>query len=181
MMKKTILSIAFVTAALFGSTAFAANPADNSAQCSGNCPTACVAKGEKGATALKGKKQARQARRDPMKAFEGINLTDTQKSSIAKLQADREAVRQARRQKTDSTARSQRPDRRQARLDYFKAVSVILTPDQYVTFLENIAAGQPKMEKAQGKRGDKGNAKAKKDRGGKKNDRRQKNKTNQQS
>ncbi len=174
-MKKTILSIAFVAAGLFASTAFAANP--NTGKNCDNCQTTCVEKGKKGPKGDKDNKGQR-GQRDEMAAFEGINLTDAQKTSIKKLHADRQTAREARRQAKDSTM--QRPDRRQARLDYFKAVSVILTPDQYVTFLENTAAGQPKVAKHHGQRGEKHGQKQRKGHDGKKGQARQP-KTNQQS
>ena len=178
-MKKTILSIAFVTAALFGSSAFAAGTSDNTVENCGNCPTTCVEKGHKGPKADR-KKHGRHGQRDEMAAFAGITLTDSQKTSIEKLHADQKAVREARRQKTD-TAAMQRPDRRQAHLDYFKAVSDILTPEEYVTFLENVAAGQPKVAKHQGNRHDKNSGKNRREHKGNKREGRQQAQSNQQS
>ncbi|MDE6397154.1 MAG: hypothetical protein K2K84_07770, partial [Muribaculaceae bacterium] len=83
MMKKTILSIAFVAAGLFASNAFAANSADNCKKDCNNCPTTCVEKGKKGPKG-ETKNHERHGQRDEMAAFDGLNLTDAQKTSIQK-------------------------------------------------------------------------------------------------
>lgn len=51
-----------------------------------------------------------------------------------------------------------RPDRRQGKRDYISKVKEILTPEQYVVFLENIVVNGPDMNKGKmhdGRRGDK--------------------------
>lgn len=156
-MKKKVLTLALIAAGLFSFNAMAANPETNST-CSSQ-KTCCVKSGEKKA---KGEgRQHKKGPKDEMAAFEGINLTDAQKAQITQLQEQRNAKRaemKAQRQNADSAAVS-RPDRRQARLEYFKAVGEILTPDQYVTFLENIAVGPQKAQSVkpdkQGRRGEK--------------------------
>lgn len=74
--------------------------------------------------------------------FEGLNLTDTQKAQLQKLNADRKASREqlakARKEskmRTDSAARA---DRRASKKQYLEEVKAIIGPDQYVTFLENV-------------------------------------------
>lgn len=87
-------------------------------------------------------------------AFEGITLNDSQKAAIAKIDSNyyakareaRTANRDARkdmrkeqraqRMTTDSAARA---DRMQRRLAYLREFQKVLTPEQYVTFLENTA------------------------------------------
>lgn len=89
------------------------------------------------------------------KAFEGITLTAEQQTALDKIYTDRATkAKEARcnKQKADSTARMAR---RQAKLDYLHQVQKVLTPEQYVTFLENqIVNGPSKMHK-KGFRGDK--------------------------
>lgn len=74
--------------------------------------------------------------------FDGLNLTDTQKAQLQKLNADRKASREqlakARKEskmRTDSAARA---DRRASKKQYLEEVKAIIGPDQYVTFLENV-------------------------------------------
>ncbi len=70
-------------------------------------------------------------------AFEGITLTEAQKTALKQLKADRKnkalEAKKAKRQ-ADSL---KRVARRAERLEYLHQVQKILTPDQYVTFLEN--------------------------------------------
>lgn len=175
-MKKKVLTLALIAAGLFSFNAMATNPETNS-NCSSQ-KTCCVKSGDKKAKG-EGRKH-KKGQRDEMTAFEGINLTDAQKTQITQLQEQRNAKRaemKAQRQNTDSASVS-RPDFRQARLDYFKAVSEILTPDQYVTFLENIAVGPQKAQSVkmdkQGRHGDKaqkGNKKSRHNKGERRSDR----------
>lgn len=74
--------------------------------------------------------------------FEGLNLTETQKAQLQKLNANRKASREqlakARKEnkmRTDSAARA---DRRASKKQYLEEVKAIIGPDQYVTFLENV-------------------------------------------
>ena len=70
-------------------------------------------------------------------AFEGLNLTDAQKTALAQLKADRKnKAIEAKKQKRQADSLS-RVARRAERLDYLHQIQKILTPDQYVTFLEN--------------------------------------------
>ena len=57
-------------------------------------------------------------------AFEGIELTEQQKASLKAL-------------------RTQEKGKRDGRKEYLGKVKEILTPEQYVTFLENIATSRP--------------------------------------
>lgn len=90
------------------------------------------------------------------KAFDGITLTEQQQTALQKICADRAAKlkeNKAERQQRDSVARQ---SRRQAKLDYLHQIQQVLTPEQYVTFLENqvVNGGQGKMAK-QGHHGNK--------------------------
>lgn len=74
--------------------------------------------------------------------FEGLNLTDTQKAQLQKLNADRKASREqlakARKENKMRTDSAARVDRRASKKEYLEEVKAIIGPDQYVTFLENV-------------------------------------------
>ncbi len=59
--------------------------------------------------------------------FEGITLTADQQAKLDVLKSNKEA----------------RPDRRQMKREYLAKVKEILTPDQYVVFLENSFVNTP--------------------------------------
>lgn len=61
--------------------------------------------------------------------FEGLNLTEQQKTQLNELRQQRAAKAKAEGEKV-------RKDRKQARQDYLNNVKAILTPEQYVSFLE---------------------------------------------
>lgn len=71
-------------------------------------------------------------------AFEGINLTADQQSKLKALKADCKAKREKCNADKKAAKAQARADRKQAKRDYLNKVKGILTPDQYVVFLENI-------------------------------------------
>lgn len=87
-----------------------------------DCPTDARCTGDKG---RKGHCRVKDACR-----FEGLNLTDAQRESIQKINSE---CRQARADK--------KAERREAagkeRADYLAKIKEVLTPEQYVKFLEN--------------------------------------------
>lgn len=72
--------------------------------------------------------------------FEGLVLTDSQVQAIDSLNQKVQQNRPERnRQKPNNISKEQRmAQRQQAGRDYLEEVQEILTPDQYVTYLENI-------------------------------------------
>lgn len=80
--------------------------------------------------------------------FEGITLTQDQQAKLEANKANRKAAREA--AKADSTA--QRPDRKQMMRNYITEVKEVLTPEQYVVFLENVAVNQGGKAQAAGKK-----------------------------
>lgn len=135
-MKKTILTSIIALAALV-SMPVAAQTNNDSKGTAKTEQKACQAK-------KKGECPAKMKRTNP---FEGITLTETQKEALKALTPQRapkgerpdsaaRAQRKARGERPDSL--TQRPNPRQKRADYVKNVKSILTPDQYVIFLENI-------------------------------------------
>lgn len=71
-------------------------------------------------------------------AFEGITLTPDQQTKIDALKADCKANREKCKADKKAAKEQARADRKQAKRDYLNKVKGILTPDQYVVFLENI-------------------------------------------
>lgn len=151
-MKKAILSLAIAALAFSSLPAFAQAPGNNDGKSCKN-PTEC-------AQARKGGPEKGPKASNP---FEGIELTDAQKSSLEALRTKRaEACKAARaeKQKSDSarmaTRQADRKAKARARLDEVKA---ILTPEQYVVYLENIVIDQPAPRHGQGDKARRDNGK----------------------
>ncbi len=145
MMKKVILSIAILTAASL--TSFAANDNKNNqgskpnTECSKNC---CDCnKGKHGKKAKPG---------FGMRAFEGIDLTEAQKTQLEALRSEFKAKKDAEmKQKGEMKEKNQNltaeqkqqlraqkmAKRQQAQQEFNDKVKNILTPDQYTKYLDN--------------------------------------------
>jgi hypothetical protein len=73
--------------------------------------------------------------------FEGMNLSDAQKGKLEQLntkranaRAEKSKATKAEKQRKDSVKMT---ERRAAKKEYLEEIKAILTPDQYVVFLEN--------------------------------------------
>lgn len=154
-MKKTFIALAFIAAGAFAFNANAANTKNDKQVCENK--TECCKKDNKEC-----------GRKDRMaKAFEGIQLTEQQQTALNALNAKRAEARKAKAAErkngkevknanTDKTARADKQqERMNARLAYLKEVQKILTPDQYITFLENTAISAPHGKMAAHKNGPK--------------------------
>lgn len=156
-MKKGILSIAVVAASLFSFNAIAQDksatpdccntPAQcvnaqacpaNPQACPGN-PQACPGNPQ----ACPGNPQACPAQRPCADPFAGINLTQEQQTKLTalreKCKTNRAAADKARKdrfQQRDSMVRANKKQR-------LEEVKAILTPEQYVVFLENMVVANP--------------------------------------
>ena len=159
-MKKVILSLAIFAASSLSMIA-ANNNSTNNANSNGKARTECV----------KGNKENKG-----MKAFEGLNLTDAQKTKLEQLNEARRAEMQkkaeARKDNKDNKKKEQltaeqkqqrkaekMAKRKEAKQNYLTSVKSILTPEQYTKFLENnfkMADNHHKGMKKAGKHG-KGN------------------------
>lgn len=136
-MKKKLFTVAVAVAALCGIPAIAqntntANKDNGSCTCtpaehcdSVDCRYNRPAKG-----------QRTRVRNPYQEIFAGLNLTPEQQAAIDSIKP----ARPDRRQRNDSTAT--RYDPRQARRDYLNNVKQVLTPEQYVIFLENVVVEQ---------------------------------------
>lgn len=126
-MKKTVLGLAIAAMSFTAFSTMAQTTAcNNTASCNNEQVCTANTKCPKGECNL----------------FEGLNLTETQKAQLQKLNANRKASREqlakARKEnkmRTDSAARA---DRRASKKQYLEEVKAIIGPDQYVTFLENV-------------------------------------------
>lgn len=70
--------------------------------------------------------------------FEGLNLTDAQKEQLKQLRQAAPADKQARKE-------AKREAKREARRERLAKVKAILTPEQYVQYLENLVVNRQKM------------------------------------
>lgn len=142
-MKKSILSIAVMAASLFSFSAFAQAPSKPAENCS--AAKECV-NGKKACQNPQNCKNPQNCQNGPACApqrpcaadpFAGINLSQDQKTKLNALKEQRMTKRDAadksrkdRFQQRDSMARA-------CKKEYLESVKEILTPDQYVIFLEN--------------------------------------------
>lgn len=120
-MKKIIIALSVLAASTLGL----------SAQTQNN-KTASQPNKEFAKKQVEGKKQKKAA--DP---FAGLNLTEQQRQKLTDLRTQSKARKAA----NDSTERARRAEHaakaKTMRVDYLKSVKTILTPEQYVKFLEN--------------------------------------------
>lgn len=141
-MKKIFLSIAILSASILSSYAATDTNINTGDRTRTECP--------KDNGKLKKDKRAKEGR--GMKAFEGINLTDAQKSQIEALRAEQRAQKEAakkargenkegRENLTDEQRQQMKAEKqakRQQAMDAFNnKVKAILTPEQYAKYLEN--------------------------------------------
>lgn len=141
-MKKILVGIAIISASILSTYA----ATDNNSNTDRKTRTECTCDG---AGQHKGK-HGKEGR--GMKAFEGINLTDAQKSQIEALRAEqraqKEAAKKARGEKKEGREnltdeqrqqmKAEKQAKRQQAMDAFNnKVKAILTPEQYAKYLEN--------------------------------------------
>lgn len=131
-MKKTLMTVAVALSALVALPAAAQNPTNNSN--SANTAQTCQTPGNCA--------RGNQNRPDP---YKGINLTPEQRTALDGIET---SCRSERRQCCNRDARAERRQARreeagQRRRNYLDQVKGVLTPDQYVVFLENIVLSQP--------------------------------------
>lgn len=140
-MKKTILSLAILLASSASISAFAQAPAQ---------------KAQTDKTEMKARKGGE--RKQAPNPFEGLNLTEQQKTQLEALKPTKEQREQlkaqdkAKKEQMKAQAEAQKKERaearKQARRDYLAKVKAILTPEQYLQFLENNFVDKADMRKA---------------------------------
>ena len=123
-MKKKIFSIALVLAGMIGSTAIAQTPSTE---------TTPAAKEQKCPACPAGIKQ--------YNPFEGLNLTEKQQNELKALRESRKADLKKEMSKKKAEKKADRQAMREQaqnnRKEYLAKIKGILTPEQYVQFLEN--------------------------------------------
>lgn len=135
-MKKKILSALVITAALFSTTPAFAAPRGAKAKC--DSPAACTPRAC--CDSVKGKLPC---------PFEGLELTDAQKEKLKAIKRpacpDKRACADSLKTKDRPalTPEQKRAKRIEGRTGYLKSVKEILTPEQYVKFLENSFVNSP--------------------------------------
>ncbi len=143
-MKKKVLSIAVIAVSLF---AFSAN-----AQNTENCPRKqCPA--EK--CAPNGPRSHQGQRLDAFcNPFEGIELTEAQKTKLEEMRkSNHEAMKQKMaegRKKHEEACAKRDSIIRSGKLNHLRQLKEVLTPEQYVTYLENMVVNQPAPRKPMG-------------------------------
>lgn len=127
-MKKTFLSIAFLAAGIFAFNASAQEQCCNTSQqcCEGGNDACCQVHAKPEASNLG--------------ALEGLNLTPEQQASINALH---EKYVQARKDGKKAKLDARKEERKESRENYLNEMKQILTPEQYATFLENMALNTP--------------------------------------
>lgn len=152
-MKKTILGLAFLT--IFG-TSFTAFAQQDKSKCTN---TECVkkdCKGKKGDKAKKGDKKLKDGARKQVDLFEGITLTEAQKTKIQDLNTAAKVSRQEN-MKAAKESKESKADFMKAkkanREKYLKDMSQILTADQYVQYLQNYYLSTPRQHKPMAHKG----------------------------
>lgn len=136
-MKKKVIGIALMAIALTGFTGMAQTAEQKSKAQIENVKT------------KKGEKKALKEKKDP---FEGLTLTEAQKSKLAELESRRQSERQAKmegrqnqadgkkdgRTLSEADKKAKMEARKTSKEEYLKEVKAIIGPDQYVMFLENM-------------------------------------------
>lgn len=126
-MKKKVLSIALVAMSLVSFSSMAQNKTND-----------LTVKQE----TVKGKKADKQSRRTQVNPFDGLNLTETQKSQLQQLDESRKTAReqqaQARRENKHLNDSARIAQRQASKKTYLEEVKAIVGPEQYVIFLENM-------------------------------------------
>ncbi|MDE7153063.1 MAG: Spy/CpxP family protein refolding chaperone [Muribaculaceae bacterium] len=144
-MKKTLVTLSLAVATIFGFSAFAQQ--QDKTQCNKERTEKCC-KSDK-------EKKCDRGQRPCFNPFEGIELSAEQQTKIDALkqecQAKRQEMKSDRKKSDDNSSKISREERmkqrQQSKRDYLAKVKAILTPDQYVTFLENMVVNNPGHDK----------------------------------
>lgn len=126
-MKKKILSIALLVMSLGTFTGIAQTANNNNSVKTEN---------------VRGERADKKGQRPQVNPYEGLKLTDAQKTKLQQLDTKRQEARQQEMQKKqekkqqDKTARMEA--RKASKKQYLEEVKAIVGPEQYVVFLENM-------------------------------------------
>ncbi|MCM1483158.1 MAG: hypothetical protein NC043_02405 [Muribaculaceae bacterium] len=146
-MNKKIIALASAALVFCASSVFAANDNKNSdnKNCTGTekCDAQKCDKNKKNSKDRKDRKGGKSRKdgnnkgaRQAMNPFEGLNLTEQQAIAIKAIPNPREVMKEA--VKNDTQKKTDiRTLARTVRADYLNSVKGVLTPQQYLQFLEN--------------------------------------------
>lgn len=157
-MKKTILALAVVAVSLVSVPAYAQKKGNKNVQCTEQCAgdAKCSEQCKPGGCndvcepATCGTKKCDGPR--TMCVFEGLNLTDAQKQQLKDVKKPGKRMAEQCAQQRADRARQLRA----AKAAYLQEIKAILTPEQYVEFLENSYLSAPVSKNTSGKHGKKG-------------------------
>ena len=142
-MKRTILSIAFVAVATLMLTAVANNNDANENLTQDKCKKECCDNNK-----IKRGKHHKARMFNP---FEGITLSDSQKEQLKAKALERKANREEMMKAHSDENKKMRKQWSDMRKQYLEDLKLILTPEQYVQYLENLALNshnqKPKFHK----------------------------------
>jgi len=117
---------AVIATALFAFSpvvAFAAEPVNDMEQSECSLKEDCARRSEN-------RSMRHACRAEGACSFEGLELTDAQRESLQKIHADRRQAKASGREERRAAARTERSE-------YLSKIKEVLTPEQYVKFLEN--------------------------------------------
>ncbi|MCM1293228.1 MAG: hypothetical protein NC111_05040 [Bacteroides sp.] len=178
-MTKKFFTLAIATILTLGMSSFAQSPTEGNptkSECKRDgkkcdkkkCDKSCDKKGDK-----KGDKKCdKKCGKHCANPFEGLNLTPEQQTKLQSIPTPAQVMKAARDQKSDGQASPEmrRQVVRDIRSNYLKQVSAVLTPEQYVQFLESNYINQSPAKPGKGDK--KGDRKCDKKKGDRKGDRR---------
>lgn len=164
-MKKVIVSVMLSMALLAGGTAYAQTQTDGTTGATTQKEKVEKGKkGDKGSKGTKGNKGNKVKKGPKYNAFEGVQLTDDQQQRLQVLQQglgpvvltpEQQAKIPENKNLTEEQKKQLKKERKAQKLErkkkYLNGVKEILTPDQYVIFLENCYLYAPKDQVKNGK------------------------------
>ncbi len=130
-MKRTILSIAFVAVATLMLTAVANNNSANEDISQDKCKKERCDKNNI--------KRGKHHKAHMFNPFEGIALSDSQKEQLKAKAVERKANREKMMKNHSDENKKMRKQWRDMRKQHLEDLKLILTPEQYVQYLENLA------------------------------------------
>ena len=169
-MKKVFVSMMVATALLIGGTAYAQTDASTGATVQKECTKdgkACK-EGKKGDKAGKGKRggksfKGNKGNRPQFNPFDGVQLTGDQQQRLQVLQqglgpvvldkAQQEKIKENPNltpEQRKQLKEEKKAQKLEAKKNYLNGVKEILTPDQYVIFLENVYLYAPQQGQGKG-------------------------------
>ncbi|MCH5234191.1 MAG: hypothetical protein J1E16_02785 [Muribaculaceae bacterium] len=167
-MKKVFVSMMLAGALLISGTAYAQTQADGTTGASVQKENTDKGKKKDKKGDKKGSKGMRTEKEPKFNPFDGVQLTPDQQQRLQVLQQGLGPVELSKKQMENipenpnltaeqkkQLAKERKAKKLEAKKNYLNGVKEILTPDQYVIFLENVYLYSPQDKGKSGKHGDK--------------------------